>query len=152
MLNTILLIIERFSLALIVGGGVIMAACVRPLLLQQLSRREYPELVSSVEGISIGAWNRYNRYAFISTVILVILGLIRILLGIDLPYWKLGLSMVMFVLLLWKFVIDAKLKTRLQEIGDAAVGSEQQRAGHRQVELLSKIILVLAVVLTILSE
>lgn len=29
MVNTILLIIERFALALIVGGGVIMAACVR---------------------------------------------------------------------------------------------------------------------------
>lgn len=152
MLNLIFLAIERLAIAFIVGGGVIMAICVRPLLLQHLSRREHPELVSNVEGISIGAWNRYNRFALISTVILVVLGFIRILLRIQFSYWETGLSLVMFVLLLRKIAIDRKLKARLHEIGDAAVGSEQQKAGHRQVELLSKVILVVAVVSIVLPE
>lgn len=150
MLEVTLMSIERVSLAIIVGGGIIMATCVRPLLLQQLSRKDRTEIVKLTEAISINAWNRYNRVAFAATTVMVVLDFFRIVMGIQYSYWHLGLAAIILLLLLWKFIVDKSLKKRLMEKGDAAVNSIKQNKGHRLVELLSKIILVLAIILTIL--
>ncbi|AIE61727.1 hypothetical protein [Bacillus methanolicus] len=150
MLEVILMSIERVSLAIIVGGGIIMAACVRPLLLQQLSRKDRTEIVKSTEAISINAWNRYNKVAFVATTVMMVLDFIRIGMRIQYSYWHLGLVAIILLLLLWKFIVDKSLKKRLLEKGDAAVNSSEQNKEHRLVELLSKIILVLAIILTVL--
>ncbi len=78
MLSGILASIDRLSLALIVGGGVMMAAGVRPLLLPILAQRDSTALAATIEGISINAWNRYNRYAFLATGTLAAIDIVRI--------------------------------------------------------------------------
>lgn len=150
MLEVILMSIERVSLAIIVGGGIIMATCVRPLLLQQLLRKDRTEIVKLTEAISINAWNRYNRVAFAAITVMVVSDFIRIGMRIHYSYWHLGLASIILLLLLWKFVVDKLLKKRLMEKGDAAVNSIEQNKGHRLVELVSKIILILSLLLIIL--
>ena len=150
MLETIFMSIEQISLAIIVGGGIIMAVCVRPLLLQQLSRKDRPEMISIIETISINAWNRYNRIAFAAIVIIMVLDLLRIGVNIQYSFWHLGLVFIILLLLLWKHIVDHSLKKRLLEMGDTAVNSAEQNKEHHLVELLSKIILVLAVILIVL--
>ena len=150
MLEEILMSIERVLLALIVGGGIIMASCVRPLLIQQLSRKDKPEIVTSIEAISINAWNRYNRVAFVATAVMMGIDLIRIGMRIQYSNWHLSSEAIILILLLFKFTIDKTLKKRLLEKGEAAVNSSSQNNGHNLVEFLSKIILVLAIILTVL--
>lgn len=58
MMNLTLLAFEKLALTIILGGGIIMAACVRPLLIEKLSQRSDSNLVTTIEGISIGAWNK----------------------------------------------------------------------------------------------
>lgn len=149
MLDVILMSIEKILLAIIVGGMIIMAACVRPLLLQQLSRKGAPEIVKLIEGISINAWNRYNRVAFAAAAVMIILDFIRIGKRIQYSYWHLGLEVIILFLLFLKFAIDKTLKKRLIENGDAAVNSSEQNKGHYLVELLSKLILIVAIIVTV---
>ncbi|MDX8367996.1 hypothetical protein [Cytobacillus sp. IB215665] len=150
MLEIILISIERILLAVIVGGGIIMAASVRPLLLQQLSHKDRLEIVNSIEAISIMAWNRYNKVAFVATTIIMFLDLIRFGIGIQYSYWHLILVSIIQLLFLWKLIVDNSLKKRLIEVGEAAVNSLEQNHEHRLVELLSKIIFVSAIILIIL--
>jgi hypothetical protein len=144
--------LETLFIGLIIGGGVIMAACVRPFLLQVLSGGGNRELVSTVEGISIKAWNRYNRYAFFSSLLLLLLDLIRYFAGLGNPLWHMGILGIIVLAFLRKFQIDRQLSVRLQEKPLAAAGSAEQNAGHRQVERLSKIILFLAVIAVVLPK
>ncbi|MFD0712265.1 hypothetical protein [Paenibacillus sp. GCM10027626] len=152
MFNLILLSIENLALALIVGGGVIMAAGVRPLLLEKLSQRSDPNLVAAIEGISISSWNKYNRFAFFATLLIVAVDLIRLGSGFSFAYWHIGLAILMVIALIRKFAIDKQMKDRLNVDAAAAVGSKEQNAGHRQVEFLSKMILIFALLLIILPK
>jgi hypothetical protein len=56
----------------------------------------------------------------------------------------------MMVALLGKLAVDTQLKNRLSTSGAAIVGSKEQNEGHRQVEFLSKMILVFALLLIVL--
>jgi hypothetical protein len=152
MLSMILLAIENLALALIVGGGIVMATSVRPLLLEKLSQRSDPNLVSTIEGISINSWNKYNRLAFVSALLLAVVDLIRLSSNLSFAYWHLGLTILMVLALIRKFAIDKQLKLRLNTSAAAAVGSREQNAGHRHVELLSKMILIFALLLMILPK
>ncbi|CAJ1000844.1 hypothetical protein [Brevibacillus aydinogluensis] len=150
MLNLVLAAMERLALTVIVGGGVVMAAGVRPLLLSILAKPGQPDLAETVEGLSINAWNRYNRFALWAAIVVAVVDLVRIVTGLAFSWWHVGLILTIFVALLGKLLIDQTLKTRLNETGAEAVGSAEQRAGHRRVEFLSVVILVLAVLLVIL--
>ncbi|ERI10696.1 hypothetical protein HMPREF0083_01200 [Aneurinibacillus aneurinilyticus ATCC 12856] len=149
MMQMVLLWIERLALALIVGGGIIMAAGIRPLLIPLLGERGNPALVSIIEKLSISAWNRYNRYAFLSIVLVVIIDILRIVTELPFSYWHAAIAIVIMIALLGKLAIDRELRLRLQEKSAEVVGSIEQNTGHRRVELLTKIILILAIILTI---
>lgn len=150
MLNLFLLAIEKLTLTIIFGGGVIMAAGVRPLLIEKLSQRSDSNLVSTIEGISINAWNKYNRFAFIASLILTIVYVARLISGLSFEYWHFCIAMLMVLALIRKFAIDKQLKNRLNISGSATVGSKEQNDGHRQVEFLSKVILIFALLLIVL--
>ena len=152
MFEMILIAPETLCVGLMIGGGVIMAACVRPFLLHVLANNSNSEIVSTVEGISIKAWNRYNRYAFFSSIILLLLDGIRFFTGLKYSLWHVGIMIIIVLAFARKFAIDRQLSIRLQENSSSAVGSEAQNASHRQVELLSKIILFLAIITVILPK
>jgi len=150
MLNMFLQAILTLALTIIFGGGIIMAAAVRPLINGKLSSISDPNMTAVIEEISIHAWNKYNRFAFFAALLLVLIDLIRLTSGLSTAYWHLGISLLMVVAFMRKFAIDKQLKNRLQSNGGAIVGSKEQTAGHRQVELLSKLILVASLILIIL--
>lgn len=149
MMQMVLLWIERLALAVIVGGGVVMAAGVRPLFAPILAERGNAALVSTIENLSISAWNRYNRYAFLSIVLVIIIDVLRIVAGLTFSYWHIAMAIAIMIALLGKLVIDRKLQSRLREKSIEAVGSTEQNTDHRRVELLTKIILILAIILTV---
>ncbi|USG63334.1 hypothetical protein NDK47_14180 [Brevibacillus ruminantium] len=153
MLEWTMRVLEILCYGLIIGGGVIMAVCVRPLLLPLLSSDKTPDVVSLIEGISIQAWNRYNRYAFYSSLVLLLLNVIYFL-SAAAPSSLFHVAIMLLVVLGFarKFSIDRQLRTRLEENAHAAVGSIEQIAGHRQVELLSKIILILTLIALIFPK
>ena len=150
MLNLFLLAIENLALAIIFGGGVIMAVGVRPLLLEKLSIRSNSKMVSAIEEISINAWNRYNRFAFISALLVAIVDLVRLISGLSFEYWHICLNILMMLAFIRKFAIDKQLKNRLNMNGATIVGSKEQNDGHRQVEFLSKAILIFSLLLIVL--
>ncbi len=152
MFEMFLYALETLCIGLIIGGGVIMAACVRPFLLHVLFNSRNSEIVSTVEGISIKAWNRYNRYAFFSSLFLLLFDAIRFFAGLTYSFWHVGIMSIIVLAFVRKFAIDRQLSIRLQENSSAVVGSEAQNAGHRQVELLSKIILFLAIIAVIVPK
>ncbi|AZK45378.1 hypothetical protein [Paenibacillus lentus] len=150
MLIFILNAIENVVLGLIVGGAIVMAAGVRPLLSDRLALSVETGMAPLFEEISINAWNRYNRLAFAAAVLLFFVDMIRLLSALSSAYWHLGLTLLMLAALIGKLVIDKQLKQRLSTYGAAAVNSKEQNAGHRQVEWLTKLILVIALLLVIL--
>lgn len=150
MFEVILMSVERFLLALIVGGGIIMAVCVRPLLLQNLKQKDKQAFVNLIEGISINVWNRYNIVAFVATAIMLALDILRIIIRIKYSYWELVLETIILFLLFLKITLDKSLKKRLLEYGNSAINSSEQNKGHQLVELLSKVILLLAIILLII--
>ncbi|WAH39345.1 hypothetical protein [Alicyclobacillus dauci] len=127
-----------------------MAAGVRPLLLPLLTGRVDSPVVPVLEQLSIDAWNRYNRFSLAAALVFFATEVLRVATGLSTTYWQLGLIAPVVAAFIGKLVIDKRLKTRLQELGDEAVTSEQQQAGHRRVELLSMFILILSVVLLVL--
>lgn len=152
MLEVLLHVLETIGMSLIIGGGIIMAACVRPLLLPLLSTDENPKLASTIEGISIKAWNGYNRYAFLASILLLLLEGIRFLTGLPFSYWHAGVISLIVLALSRKLMVDRQLSLRLQTASTHAIGSVEQNAGHRQVELLSKMILLLAIITVIVPR
>lgn len=152
MFNHVLLVIENLALALIIGGGVTMAAGVRPLLQEKLSQRSNSNLIATIEEISINSWNKYNHFAFISALLIVAVDLIRVSNGFSFTYWHIGLALLMALALIRKFAIDKQMKDRLNVGSASVVRSKEQNAGHRQVEFLSKMILVFALLLIILPK
>ena len=145
MVSEVLMAFEQVALAMIIGGGIVMAVCVRPLLLRLLSHKDRPEMVHLAEALSIHAWNRYNRAA----LAILMLDLTRMGAGIHYTAWHVCLSGTILVLFFVKFVVDRSLRKRLEEKGSAAVDSFEQKRGHCLVELLSKVILVLAICVTV---
>ncbi|GAA0135212.1 hypothetical protein YSY43_20520 [Paenibacillus sp. YSY-4.3] len=148
----ILQAIENFALALIVGGAIVMAAAVRPLLSEKLALSSDSGMASTLEEISINAWNKYNRLALASTVLLSVVDMIRIIGRLSAAYWHMGLTLLMLAALIGKLAIDKQLKQRLNTYAADAVGSKEQNTGHRQVEWLTKLILVIALLLVLLPE
>lgn len=144
--------IENLALAIIVGGAIVMAAAVRPLLSEKLVLSSNSGMVATLEEISIKAWNKYNRLALASTVLLTVVETIRLLGQLSSAYWHLGLTLLMLAALIGKLVVDKQLKQRLSTYAAEAVDSKEQNAGHRQVERLTKLILVIALLLVILPE
>lgn len=58
----------------------------------------------------------------------------------------------MLAALIGKLAVDKQLKQRLNTYAADAVGSKEQNAGHRLVERLTKLILVIALILVVLPE
>ncbi|GIP60832.1 hypothetical protein [Paenibacillus woosongensis] len=148
----ILQAIENFALAIIVGGGIVMAAAVRPLLSAKLAISTGSDVAPVFEEISINAWNRYNRLALLSAAALLIVDVIRVLTRLSSAYWHLVLAFLMLAALIGKLAVDKQLKQRLNTYAADAVGSKEQNAGHRLVERLTKLILVIALLLVVLPE
>lgn len=143
---------ENLALAVIVGGAIVMAAAVRPLLSEKLASSSDSGWVATIEEISIHAWNKYNRLALASAVLLLVVDTIRFLGQLSSAYWHLGLTLLMLAALIGKLIVDKQLKQRLSTYAAEAVDSKEQNAGHRQVERLTKLILVLALLLVILPQ
>jgi hypothetical protein len=116
----------------------------------KLSQRSHSKLVSTIEGISINAWNKYNRFAFIAALNITIVDLVRLISGLSFEYWHFCITILMVFTLIGKLAIDKQLKNRLSTSGAAIVGSKEQNEGHRQVEFLSKVILIFALLLIVL--
>ncbi|HZG80060.1 MAG TPA: hypothetical protein VEZ13_04720 [Brevibacillus sp.] len=152
MLSIIVLTLDMFCLALILGGGIILAACVRPFLLRISTASGNPELITTVEHLSIQSWNRYNLYAMGGSVGLFLLDIVRLLAGLPLSYWHFAASLLMIVSFTRKLIMDRQLSERMQSGAEAAVESAEQRAGHREVEWLTKVILLLALSALFLSH
>ncbi|WP_110929888.1 hypothetical protein [Paenibacillus bouchesdurhonensis] len=150
MFMIILQAIENVALALIVGGAIVMAAGVRPLLSDKLALGSDSGMAPTFEEISINAWNRYNRLAFAAAVLLLVVDMIRLLGQLSSVYWHMGLTLLMLVALIGKLAVDKQLKLRLNTYAAAAVNSKEQNKDHRKVERLTKLILVIAVLLVIL--
>ncbi len=68
----------------------------------------------------------------------------------DFSFVHFSLITIVLLLLLWKLSIDKKLSSRLEKQSSNAVGSAEQNEGHRQVELLSKLILILILTVSLL--
>ncbi|WP_019638916.1 hypothetical protein [Paenibacillus fonticola] len=152
MFTILLQAIENVALALIVGGAIVMAAAVRPFLSEKLALSSDAGLVATLEEISINSWNRYNRLALASAAALTVVDIIRFLTQLSAAYWHLGLTLLMLTALTGKLAVDKQLKLRLNTHAAAAVNSEEQNRGHRQVERLTKLILVIALLLVILPQ
>lgn len=152
MLEVMHMSVEKLLLSLIVGGMIIMVVCVRPLLSQHLQPNNRTEFGKLIEGISIQAWNRYNRVAFVSIALLLILDFIQFAIGNKYSYWDLVIETIILFLLLLKFTLDKSLMKRLMKFGNDAVQSAEQNKGHRLVEMLSKFILILSIILIILPS
>lgn len=145
MLEWLLHGLEIILVGLIVGGGIVMAVCVRPFLLRQQSNSDSREFISMIESISIKAWSKYNFYAFLSTFLLLALDGIRYFFGLSFSYWHIILIGMVFFAFIWKFLIDHQLTIRVEKNASAAIGSTEQNANHQQAEFLSKAILVMAI-------
>jgi len=152
MFNLILLAIEKLALTIVLGGGIVMAAAVRPVLQKKLKHVSNMSVLYNVEGISIQAWNRYNRYSFMAVILVAIVELVRLISGYSTQYWYIGVALFIIVLFIGKLLIDKKLTNNLNSEGASAVGSNKQSRGHHQVELLSKFILVFALVLMVIPN
>lgn len=140
-----LYVIEKLLLSLIVGGGIVLAACVRPFISLALAGNDQA-IKETVENISISYWNRYNRLALISISLFALLEVVGLFIHALTSSVSLGLAVAILLMLVRKLVVDSTLRRRLQT-NPGAVGSEEQNRGHREVELLSKLIIVLALVL-----
>jgi hypothetical protein len=143
--------VERILLALIIGGGIVMASCVRPLFLEVLNGESKDSTVILIERISINAWNKYNRIALLSTLIILALELVFIALGWSYTYIHLGIVILMVIALIRKLQVDQKLKNRVKIHDVSNVVSAEQKSGHREVELLSIGILILALLMMIIK-
>jgi hypothetical protein len=140
--------LERLALALVFGGGVIMSSCVRPILLQALSAKgqTVTAVATTIDGIRVHSWERYNRMAFIAVVVLVIVEVIRSISVGGVAYIAIGLSLFLGIALVRKMIVDHRLKTRLLLEASASaplVGSSERR----ELEVLSISILILSSIL-----
>lgn len=79
----------------------------------------------------------------------MLIDVLRLISGLTLEYWHFGITLLIAIALIRKFAIDKQLQNRLINNGPASVESKEQNDGHFQVELLSKAILILALMLII---
>jgi len=152
MISFIVQSLDMLCLTLVLGGGIILATCVRPFMLRITTASADPELLTTVEQLSIQSWNRYNRFVMGGSIGLFFVDIVRLLAGLPLSYWHFAASILMVLALTRKLIVDRQLNERLQSGADAAVASEEQRAGHREVERITKMILLLALVALIASS
>lgn len=145
-------LLEVLCLTMILGGGLVLAACVRSFFLRTQAVSANPEIISTVEDLSIKAWNRYNRYSFLCSLGLLALDVIRFSAGMVLSFWHLATILVLVLAFMRKFSIDHQLSKRLRDEAAGAVGSKEQNAGHREVEMITKLILILAFVTLLLMN
>ena len=151
MFNVLSMAVEQFLLSLIIGGMIILVICVRPLLLKQLARKDQKEVHSLIEEISINSWNRYNKVAFVAITIILVLDIMQFIIEKNLSYWNLVLEVIVLLLFLLKLIVDKSLIKRLSQYGNDAVHSSEQKSEHRLMELVSIVILLLAIILLFLQ-
>ncbi|MEJ8547314.1 hypothetical protein [Brevibacillus borstelensis] len=137
--------LERIGLALVAGGGIVLAACVRPFFAGGM-KNSTEEGKIMLEKLSIAYWNRYNRLALLGVCIVFVLEAIRFFAGTAFSAAMLAGLPVMALLFGRKLVIDKQLRRRT-EGGAAVIESEEQRRGHREAEVISKLVIPLAAVL-----
>jgi hypothetical protein len=140
--------LERLTLALVFGGGIVMGSCVRPILLQALTGKVQvlPAVTTTVDGIRIHSWERYNRMAFCAVLVLVVVQIIRSVRAGGITYIPMALSLLLVLALVRKLLVDQRLNARLsQETATnlSLVGVNERR----ELEVLSISILILSLLL-----
>jgi Ca2+/H+ antiporter len=141
-MNHILLSIEILSLVVIVGGGIVLGGGVRP---QFIKAMQQSIAVNELESLHISIWNAYNRFSLMAVIIFLLLQVSQLFIIHQFHLISLSVSIILFLLFIFKIMMDAKLKKRaIENIG--AADSEEQRKNHKVVEFLSIVILFIATI------
>ncbi len=148
-IDLLFLTLQKILLAIIIGGGIIMASAVRPLFLATLQAQALP--LAPIEQMHIAAWNRYNQRSLFAALAFSLLEILH-----QVSHWHLDVLPLLCSLLLLlafsrKLAVDRRLRKLVEEHHELAVGSATQQAGHREVEILSIVILFLALVNLVLT-
>lgn len=149
MIDLLFLSLQKILLAIIIGGGIIMASAVRPLFLATMQAQALP--IAPIEQMHIAAWNRYNQRSLLAALLFVLLELLRQASTGQYHLLPLLGSFLLLLAFLRKLAVDRRLKRRVEEEQELAVGSSAQEAGHREAEILSIVILLLALVNLVLT-
>jgi hypothetical protein len=135
-MNHILVSVEILCLSVIVGGGIVLGGGVRPQFIKAMKQSK---AVHELETLHINSWNEYNRFSLFSVIILLAAQIIFR----SFHVYQLSLSITLLILFLSKIGIDTKLRNRSLE-NDHVAALEEQRKGHKMVEVLSIVILLLS--------
>lgn len=150
-MNLVLETLVRLAVALIFGGGVAMGACARPNFLQAISKQASPTpaVVAAVDKIRVRSWQRYDRMALWSGILLIpVLFIYTIGRGQIMAYVPCAVAVLLIALSILKLIIDRQLKTRLQP--ETVWEQSVINAGERQeLVILSIAILILSLVLVV---
>jgi hypothetical protein len=155
---TWLTMLIHLPLALILGGGIVMGSCVRPVLLASQGAQSalMPGLAAVIDRLRVRAWERFNRLSLLAALCLVpLLVVYAVSNGRALAYLPVALAILLLVALLRKLVVDRRLQQRLRTAGAQAitlVSSEETligRSERRELEILTIAILILALILII---
>lgn len=122
----LLSIVERTALALILGGGITLAFCVRPVLISDLGPGVEKSKVAFIDALRIAAWERYDSFALICILIVIGLQGVSLLLSGELGFLRLGACVVVVGILLRKLFLHRAFKARLAlqpGLGSGAYGS-----------------------------
>lgn len=141
-MNHIFLSIEILSLAVIVGGGIVLGGGLRP---QFIKAMQQSNAVHELEALHINVWNAYNRFSLTAMIVFLLSQGISFFVTHQLHVFSFTLSVLLFLLFLFKLRIDAKLKKRALENKHAAESVEQKN-DHKKVEYLSMVILLLSTI------
>lgn len=148
-METVLQTFEKVVLAIILGGGIGLASNMRPNIMRQLQKNKDQQAGPIIERISIDSWNSYNRSALWYTILFLIFQVIRWTTPLENSLFHLLGVTVMLAIWLRKLAADKNLKARTENEEATYVTSADQQKGHREVEVLSKALLVITFALFI---
>lgn len=147
-MEKLLAIVENFSLAFVLGGGIVMSACVRPLLLKVIAPGVQQSVVNVIDDIRVHSWQNYNRTALFAAVIVVAVQGVRTIDTGYIQYVPLIAASLIVLALARKLVIDQRLEKRLTQ-GLPAHGSSVDDNEQKELAFWTICVLILALVLTI---
>jgi hypothetical protein len=144
-------------LAVILGGGIILAAIVRPRLLRAQRPGAQAAVAATIESVSVGVWHRYNQVALVSTAVVGVVEGAQTLRGADqapLHLTALVIAAVQALVLALKLVIDRQIIRQNARTPASSMtrGGEDRELDdrHALVEWLTLPVFILTLVLMIL--
>lgn len=147
-MEKLLTILENFSLAFVLGGGIVMSACVRPLFLKAITPGVQQSVIDVIDDVRVHSWQSYNRTALFAAIIVVAVQGVRTIGTGYVSYVPLTAASLIVFALGRKLIIDQRLEKRLTQ-GLPAHGSSVDDDEQKELAFWTICVLILALVLTV---